>query len=237
MSAILLLGFLIGMRHALEADHLAAVGSLADGRHSLRRSAWQGAVWGMGHTLTLLLFGGAVLLLDTLVPERYALLLETLVGMMLILLGADLLRRLYRDRVHFHLHRHDGIAHIHAHSHRGASHPHHQDPHHHAHPPGFPLRALLVGMTHGLAGSAALVVLALGSVHSLGQGLLYILLFGAGSIVGMGLLAATIAVPFRYLSERGMNRGYRLLQLLVAVVTVGMGGSLVYTGVQAGVLS
>ena len=196
-----------------------------------------GAVWGMGHTLTLLLFGGAVLLLDTLVPERYALLLETLVGVMLILLGADLLRRLFHHRIHVHLHRHGGITHIHAHSHRDAVRPHARDPHHHPHPDRFPLRALLVGMTHGLAGSAALVVLALGSVHSLGQGLLYILVFGAGSIVGMGLLAATIAVPFRYLSERGMNRGYRALQSLVAVVTVGMGGSLLYAGIQAGVLS
>ncbi len=236
MFTVLLFGFLIGMQHAMEADHVAAVASLASRSSSLRQTATQGAVWGFGHSLALFLFGSMVLLMDAVVPERFALGLELAVGLMLVLLGLDVLRRVVRDRIHFHRHQHGTADHVHAHSHRGGG-EHDSDPHHHDHPSRvFPLRALLVGLMHGMAGSAALIVLTLNSVESLAQGLFYILLFGIGSILGMAILAMVISLPLRY-SARSLTWAHNGLQLLVGVVTVGLGASLVYQlGVVEGLL-
>lgn len=227
MLTVLFLGFFVGMQHAMEADHLAAVASLAtSGGRSIGHAVRQGAAWGLGHALTLLFFGSLVLLLDTLVPERIAEAAELAVAVMLILLGADVLRRLWRARVHFHGHSHGDVLHLHAHSHTRKI-DHARDPHTHTHPQGLPLRALLVGMMHGMAGSAALVVLALKTVATPLQGFLYILLFGAGSIFGMAALAAAISVPLRY-SARSLTWAHNGIQLLVGVFTIGLGGLMVY---------
>ena len=226
MSGILLLGFLIGMSHALEADHIAAVASLSTRSRSARQTLLQGAFWGAGHTLTLLLVGLTVLLLDTLVPPRFAQGLELAVGLMLVGLGADVLWRLVRDRVHFHLHHHGAVRHLHVHSHRGGL-EHASDPHRHEHPRAPGLRALLVGMMHGLAGSAALIVLALESAESLAQGLVYILLFGLGSMAGMVLLAGAVSIPLR-LSASLLTRAHNGLQALVGLATLGIGAALLY---------
>jgi ABC-type nickel/cobalt efflux system permease component RcnA len=226
---ILAFGFLIGMQHAMEADHLAAVASLVSGRRSLRESLRQGAVWGLGHSLTLFCFAGVVVVLDSLIPASIAQLLEQLVGVMLILLGVDLLRRLIRERVHFHAHHHGDLRHFHAHSHRQSGLDHAVDPHQHKHPKGFPLRALLVGMTHGLAGSAALILLTLESVQSPQQGLLYILFFGLGSIVGMALLSLVISLPLRY-SARNLSWAHNGLKGGVGLVTIGLGATLLVGG-------
>ncbi len=222
MMMILLFGMLVGVQHAMEADHLAAVSALANRSRSIASAARQGATWGVGHTLTLLLFGGSVLLMGQRVPEHYARFLEMAVGVMLVLLGLDVLRRVISNRVHFHLHNHDSKVHFHAHSHRQQQN-HEADPHHHRHAREFPMRALFVGMTHGLAGSAVLVVLAAGTVSSPLQGLLYMLLFGAGSILGMALLSVVITLPFQYYSARGMTLAHNGLQLAVGVLTVGLG--------------
>ncbi len=220
---LLALGFLIGMRHALEADHVAAVASLATGARSVGETVRQGAAWGLGHTLTLFLFGSVVLVMDTVIPERLADGLEFAVGLMLIVLGADVLRRLKKQRVHFHLHRHaDGVAHFHAHSHAGEQGPHDPDHHHHEHPRGFPLRALAVGLMHGMAGSAALILLTLQTVQTPLVGLAYIALFGIGSIAGMAVLSAVIAFPLRR-TARGLTRLHQGLQAVVGVVTIGLG--------------
>lgn len=236
MFTVLLFGFLIGMQHAMEADHVAAVASLAGRGRSLRQAATQGAVWGFGHSLALFLFGGMVLLMGAAVPQHLAQWLELAVGCMLVLLGADVLRRLARDRIHFHRHRHGASVHVHAHSHRGGG-DHGSDPHRHEHPvAGFPLRALLVGLMHGMAGSAALIVLALGTVESLLQGLIYILLFGTGSILGMAILAMVISLPLKY-SARSLTWAHNGLQLLVGLVTFGLGAALVYQlGFEQGLL-
>lgn len=226
MLTILFLGFLVGFQHAFEADHLAAVASLATRSRSLLDTARQGAVWGLGHTLTLFLFGGAVLVTDHLVPEKLASGLELAVGVMLVLLGADVLRRVIRDRVHFHAHTHASTAHFHAHSHPGTR-DHQTDPHRHSHRKELPLRALLVGMTHGMAGSAALIVLALGTVRSPWQGLAYIAIFGFGSIVGMALVGAAISLPLRY-SPRGLTWLHNGLTAAVGVVTIGLGSYVIY---------
>ena len=120
MFGILGLGFLLGMQHALEADHIAAVSSIAARRSHVADIVKHGLTWGLGHTLTLFVFAGAAILLGHAIPESIARPIETAVGVMLIGLGAHVLWRLWRDRVHFHRHGHgDGTVHFHAHSHAG----------------------------------------------------------------------------------------------------------------------
>jgi ABC-type nickel/cobalt efflux system permease component RcnA len=228
LSSILLLGFLLGMRHALEPDHLAAVATLATRSRSVAQTMGLGVAWGMGHTLTLMLFGGAVLLLGLALPIRAASALELGVGVMLALLGADVLYRLWRDRVHFHLHHHPGgVAHVHAHSHRDERAPHDPARHRHRHLRDFPVRALLVGMVHGMAGSAALILLSLEAVGSVSWGLAYIAIFGVGSILGMALLSLAIAVPLR-LTSRRLTGFYDSLSAAVGLATVLLGCYMVY---------
>ena len=235
MLAVIFLGFLIGMQHAMEADHVAAIASLATQNKSFGETAKQGAAWGIGHAATLFLVGGIVLIMDTLVPEHFAQGLELAVGFMLVFLGADVLRRLIKERIHFHQHRHGETVHFHAHSHKSGQ-PHKQDPHQHEHIRSFPLRALFVGMMHGMAGSAALIILALNSVSSIGLGMLYIALFGIGSILGMTMLAVVISLPLRY-SSRSFTWAHNGLKLMVGVVTIGLGSRLIYeVGVVQGLL-
>jgi ABC-type nickel/cobalt efflux system permease component RcnA len=226
MISILVLGFLLGMRHALEADHLAAVATLASRSRSTRHATVLGVVWGFGHTVTLFLVCSAALFMDAVVPESMARWLEAAVGVMLVLLGLDLLRRMVRERIHFHSHSHnDGTVHFHAHSHAGAPVPH-PVKHEHEHVSDFPIRALYVGLIHGLAGSAALILLALGQVASPWVGLIYVGLFGLGSIVGMGVLTLVISLPLR--SVRKFTSLYNGMQTTVGVATVVIGGVLVY---------
>ncbi len=228
MISALFLGFLIGLQHAFEADHVAAVASIAADTRKLRSAVRHGAVWGLGHTLTLLLLGGLVVYLGEAIPETWAQGLELAVGVMLVVLGATLLHRLWRERVHFHLHRHaDGIMHLHAHKHARAEKTHDSRHHQHEHPKGLPLRSLAVGMMHGMAGSAALVLLALGSVESVPMALVYIVLFGFGSIVGMAVLSAVMAVPLTY-TARVFTWANRGLQVAVGALTLLVGGSIVY---------
>ncbi|MDH3691497.1 MAG: urease accessory protein [Gammaproteobacteria bacterium] len=220
--SLLLLGFLIGMQHALEADHLAAVAALTTRSRSVAATARQGAAWGLGHTVTLFLFGSIVLWLDRAVPDRLAYALEFAVGVMLVALGVDVLRRLSKQRVHFHSHEHDdGITHFHAHSHVKAT-DHHNDSHRHDHAKGFALRALFVGLMHGMAGSAALILLTLQTVQSPLVGMMYIGLFGIGSIVGMAVLSATIAIPLRY-SANALTWLHNGLHVTIGVVTIVLG--------------
>jgi len=232
LASILALGFLLGLRHATDADHLAAVATLATRSRSVAQTVLQGVAWGTGHTFTLMLFGGAVLVAGAVVPPRAVLALELAVGVMLVLLGADALFRLRRERVHFHAHRHaDGVAHFHAHSHRGEGAAHDPAHHEHTHARGFPARALLVGMVHGMAGSAALVLLSLEALRSPGWGLLYIAIFGLGSILGMAVLSAAIAVPLR-LSSRHLSRAYDGLAAAIGLATLMIGCYVVYrTGI------
>ena len=165
MFGILGLGFLLGMQHALEADHIAAVSSIAARRSHVADIVKHGLTWGLGHTLTLFVFAGAAILLGWAIPEDVARPLETAVGLMLIGLGAHVLWRLWRDRVHFHRHGHaDGTVHFHAHSHAGETAPHVRNVHAHDH--GFRWRTMLVGLMHGMAGSAALLVLAVTQASS-----------------------------------------------------------------------
>lgn len=225
--SVLGLGFLIGLQHALEADHVAAVSSLVGRERGVGRLSRHGAFWGLGHTITLLAVGGTALVLKTTISDRLAAGLECLVGVMLVALGAQVLYRLWRDRVHFHAHDHGGgRRHLHAHSHEGETVPHGESDHAHVHPEGLPWRSALVGLTHGMAGSAALVLLTAATLDSPLWGLVYILVFGVGSIVGMAVLSAVIAVPLSY-TARSMTWANRGLQLAIGLFTIWLGASLV----------
>jgi hypothetical protein len=229
MFAILGLGFLLGMQHALEADHIAAVSSIAARRTEVGDIVKHGLTWGLGHTLTLFVFAGAAILLGDAIPEYLAQPIETAVGIMLVGLGAHVLWRLWRDRVHFHSHGHgDGTVHIHAHSHvqslaqnsANATLPHTRAVHEHAH--GFRWRTLLVGLMHGMAGSAALLLLTVSRASSPAVGLGYVALFGIGSMTGMGALSTVIAVPLA-VSARWLTSANSALQGAVGIVTIAIG--------------
>jgi ABC-type nickel/cobalt efflux system permease component RcnA len=146
---------------------------------------------------------------------------------MLLVLGADVLRRSRRQRVHVHVHQHgDGTRHWHAHQHESAT-AHDPQRHEHVHPATRPRRALLVGLVHGLAGSAALFLLTLQTVPSIGLGLFYIALFGAGSVLGMAALSAVIMVPLQAAAHR-VARFQSGLEALVGVVTMAIGIKVLY---------
>jgi High-affinity nickel-transport protein len=227
MFGVLGIGFLLGMQHALEADHIAAVSSIAARRTDIRDIVKHGLTWGLGHTLTLFVFAGAAILLGQAIPEHLARPLETAVGIMLVGLGAHVLWRLWRDRVHFHQHGHgDGTRHIHVHSHVNETIPHRNSAHSHRH--GFRWRTLIVGLMHGMAGSAALLVLAISQVASATYGMFYVLLFGIGSMLGMGALSVVIAVPLA-VSARWLTWANRGLQGAVGVITIGIGAATIYS--------
>jgi ABC-type nickel/cobalt efflux system permease component RcnA len=158
--------------------------------------------------------------------------LELGVGVMLVALGADVLRRLVRERVHFHRHRHGNSVHVHAHSHKGEYRVHDAERHAHVHVARLPLRPLFVGMTHGLAGSAALVVLAASSTHTPLRGFAYVLLFGAGSIVGMAALSAAIALPLSRLA-RLMTWTRNAVHAIVGTTTLAIGATIIVASASA----
>jgi hypothetical protein len=232
-AGVLLLGLVIGMQHALEADHVAAVSSIAARQKSVRRIVTHGAVWGLGHTVTLMLVAGGAVLFGLAVHDSLASWLEGLVGVMLVGLGGHVLVALARERIHFHRHGHaDGTAHFHAHSHKGEGRTHDPRRHDHVHPRGLPVRSLLVGMMHGMAGSAALLVLTAATVGSAPLGLGYIALFGVGSIFGMAALSAVIAVPLTW-SARALTWANSGLQGAIGIATIGLGGVVIGESVGA----
>ena len=227
MLSLLFIGFLIGMRHALEADHVAALATLATDAPSLKSAVRQGAAWGAGHTITLLVFGSLVILTDSVIPENLASGLEFAVGIMLVILGIDVIRRMLRDKVHFHSHQHDNNKqHFHAHRHNNES-SHNPKKHQHNHHENFPRKALFIGLMHGMAGSAALILLTLQSVTSPLTGILYILLFGTGSIIGMAALSVIIVIPLKH-SASGLTWVNNGFQCAIGIATIFLGSSLIY---------
>ena len=219
MIAILALGFTIGLSHALEPDHLAAVATITS-RHSRPLDMVKhGLTWGLGHALTLFGLGGAVFVLGGAIPERLSNWLELAVGAMLFFLGAQVLWKLWRSRIHLHVHDHDGSRHLHLHSHEHSS--------EHVHQHGFRWRTLAVGLMHGMAGSAALLLLAMTKVRDPLAGLAYILVFGIGSMVGMGALSAALSVPL-VLSARFIAAANNGLQAVIGLGTACLGAVTMY---------
>jgi sulfite exporter TauE/SafE len=230
---VLLLGFTLGIRHALESDHIAAVATMATGTTSLRRALKHGAMWGVGHTVTLLAVGGTVLLLGRAIPRKTSEGLEAFVGVVLIWLAVDVIRRV--RALHLHRHGHgDGASHLHVHSHTSQR-AHADASHLHAHPVVRPRRALLIGMIHGLAGSAALVVLTAQTIASPLIGAFYMLVFGLGSIVGMSLVTMCIALPLRLSKHLAFRPEWLMLAAGATSLVVGV-GILVKAGVALGLV-
>lgn len=222
-AEILLLGFLVGMQHAFEADHIAAVSSIAARQSSFRQIAGHGLSWGLGHAVTLLIVAGGAVGIGYTIDDEIARMMEVFVGVLLLCLGGALLFRLVREKIHFHVHRHaDGTTHLHAHSHVGETLPHDRNGHEHVHGLGLSARSLAVGMMHGMAGSAALLIVVAAAVENMIIGLAYVALFGMGSIVGMAILSAVIAVPLAW-SARAMTWLNRSLQSGVGVMTLVIG--------------
>lgn len=210
-------GFLLGLRHALDTDHLAAVSTVLAERPSLLASSAVGLCWGLGHTLTLLLVGSIVLISGFHISEEFELIAESGVGMLLIVLGVSLALKLYREQWHVHRHHHDGAPHVHLHSHQR------QDDHGHRHWMANSIRPLCIGMVHGLAGSAALTLTVLATTTGVAAGILSIFIFGLGSIVGMMVIGMTITIPViwsRSISRRlfiGVQGFASLTSVLVGV--------------------
>jgi sulfite exporter TauE/SafE len=215
---LLTVGLLLGMEHALDADHVVAVSTIVSESRSLLRSLLVGVVWGIGHTVTLLLVGLVVLFLGIAVPSWVALSAEFLVGLILILLGVQILWRYNTKRVHAHYHDHGDGMHIHFHAHEAT------DAHSHRHEGPRVRKPLLVGMVHGFAGSAALLVLVLSTIQSPLTGVLYILIFGLGSIVGMLAVSALIGLPFLFTLGR-FQRLHGGARVLAGLLSIGIGFS------------
>ena len=202
VGMVLSFGLLLGMQHATEPDHLAAVASMASRERSLSAGMFHGIAWGIGHTLVLLIVAGALGVLGWVISPLMAGNMERVVGAMLILLGIGVVRRLWRGRSHDH-------------------------PNTDAQSPRLPWRSVVVGMVHGLAGSAALALFASQSMPSLSWMLVYVAVFGLGSVLGMALLSGVLAIPLS-LTARHHTGVYRILSGSVAVFSLGLGGRLLF---------
>lgn len=204
----LLVGFALGLKHATDADHIVAVSTLVSDTVSLetsgRRGALVGAFWGLGHLLTVLAAGGVVVMLRVRVPAQVEWALELLVALVLIWLGVHTIRKCLTGRYHFHVHQHGSHAHAHLHFHaRGSSaHEHASHAGASASSIGRGAKPLLVGMAHGLAGTAGLTLLVLTSIPSRMLGLLYMLVFGLGALTGMAAFSALLGMPLARATSR-----------------------------------
>ncbi len=243
---ILVLGFVLGMRHATDPDHVIAIGTIVTRYRTTRGAAAIGIVWGLGHSLTILLVGSGIVLFGWVIPIRLGLSMELAVGVMLILLGFASLRDIFRPfgrgrspaqetrQVHSHAHPHGDYVHTHPHQHDPEAHPHN--------PEQTPVawldrrfgglrlyqlvRPLVVGVVHGLAGSAAVALLVLAAVDNPRWAILYLLVFGVGTIVGMTLITLAIALPFAHGGRQPRFAGR--LRLAAGLVSVGFGCFLTY---------
>jgi hypothetical protein len=232
--AIALLGLLLGMRHATDPDHVIAVTTILSRERRLAVAARIGVVWGLGHTITVLIVGAAIIVFKIAIPARLGLAMEFAVAVVLILLGvgaaASLVRKgaaRMRGRspqpddllVHAHAHTHDGATHVHPHAHVG-DHETNDDVTHLDHRipadalPSFAarrplLRSFAVGLVHGLAGSAAIALLVLSAIPNPLWATLYLAIFCVGTVIGMGLITTAIATPFMVVSRRasGIHQG------------------------------
>jgi high-affinity nickel permease len=229
--AIMTIGFFLGMRHATDPDHVIAVSAIVSRERSIAKAGLIGILWGCGHTLTIVAVGAAIILFGLAIPVRAGLTMEFSVGLMLILLGILNLTGTMKwlsekfspthPRVtgeHAHVHEHDSHVHFHWHSHAPAE-------EHHGESLKVPsnlrgsfqrlglfhvLRPLFVGIVHGLAGSAAVALLVLSTIHDTKWAVFYLLVFGLGTIAGMMLITATLALPFSFAGHKfaWLNRSF-----------------------------
>ena len=223
-TGILLLGLLTGLRHSMEADHIAAVLSVVASSHkNIKRASMLGAIWGLGHTMSLFVAGLVVLLLAVNISETISSRLEFGVGIMLLFLGFTTLTGWSIGKFFKGL-RHQKSSHKHIHYHQGNivhSHGHiHDNEHKHGH------KSLIIGMVHGMAGSGALLLIVLSTIHSIPLGLAYIAIFGAGSIGGMAAVSTLMGIPFVKLSNSAKIS--IALRYAAAITTLAIGAGLIY---------
>jgi high-affinity nickel permease len=245
LLSIIALGFFLGMRHATDPDHVIAVTTIVSRQRSTRQAALIGVLWGLGHTITILIVGSAIILFGVVIPARVGLTMEFSVGLMLILLGILNLSGMMRwitETVtpsqaghHSHPHGHGDYIHSHPHGHSPEKHGHPED----ATPVGWLdrifgrmgfyqiVRPLVVGIVHGLAGSAAVSLLVLTTIRVPSWAVVYLLVFGIGTVAGMMLITVTIAAPFT-LSENRFARLNRGLGLVSGVISLAFGLFIVY---------
>jgi len=199
--SILALGFVLGIKHAIEPDHVIAVSTIASQSKKLLRSSLAGVFWGIGHTATLFLVGIILIFMKGEIPEKWAMSLEFLVGIMLVYLGIATILSLKKIRMHQHTH--DGKIHKHNHQHKNVSY----------------LKSMLIGFIHGLAGSGAMVLLTMSTVNSPWEAAVYIFIFGAGTVLGMLLFTTVIGIPFVF-SAKKLSMNKMLTQITGVISTV-----------------
>ena len=218
--SVLLIGFVLGLQHAVEADHLAAVSTIVSERKNLLTASIIGGLWGVGHTISLFVVGIVVIFLKLQISESTETRLEAVVGAMLVILGLNALRKLFAaEKVHVHSHEHGSRAHVHIHSHENSA----ATPSHHR----FSIRSVIIGMVHGLAGSAALMLLVVPTIASPWVAILYILVFGIGSIGGMMAMSFLIGLPFHFTANKFefLNKAIRLC---AGIFSLGLGVTIMF---------
>ncbi len=243
LLSILAVGFFLGMRHATDPDHVIAVTTIVSNQRNSMRAAMIGAFWGFGHTLTIFVVGAGIILFNLVIPVRVGLSMELSVAVMLIILGlwnvAGFLRSapaasvpdpVAEKAIHSHPHSHGAFVHNHPHTHQHESNSDSRD-----HAPldwmdrvfgGVSayqyLRPLVVGIVHGLAGSAAVALLVLTTIRNVHWAVAYLLIFGVGTIAGMMLITMSIASAFTMMG-RGRQKFSRRLALASGVLSLGFG--------------
>jgi sulfite exporter TauE/SafE len=228
--AILTYGFLIGLKHATDVDHLAAVSTIVAEKKELLASILVGGLWGFGHTISLTIVGILVLFLELEISETAEQALEFCVGIMLVILGLNVIRKLLKGAtIHFHEHKHGEYKHAHLHIHE----PNEEDDQQSHHGLKLSPRALIVGMIHGLAGSAGLMLIVIPTIKSKFIGLLYILIFGIGSIGGMIFMSLLISLPFAFTSKH-FNKINKILQGAAAAFSIFLGFYIMYEILHSG---
>jgi high-affinity nickel permease len=233
LLSILFLGFFLGMRHATDADHVVAVTTIVSRERTLRAAAPIGAIWGLGHTATIVVVGGAIILFGIVIPPRLGLTMELSVALMLILLGGLNLAVFMRQaRAAARRGEHAGGA---------TAHDHAPDAGHEAADATLArldrrlgrfgayrlVRPLFVGVVHGLAGSAAVALLVLGTIRDPLWAVGYLVVFGVGTIAGMLLITTALAMPFAYAARR-FDRLHRWLGVASGLLSLAFGIFLVY---------
>jgi hypothetical protein len=217
VSSVVALGFLLGMRHATDADHVVAVATIVSRERTMWGAAQIGAVWGLGHTATIVLVGAPIILFNWVVPPRIGLTMELSVGLMLMLLGMLNVSGLRGsgEAQAFHGHGHEGAAIRWLDQAAGSG-------------TLYSLvRPLLVGVVHGLAGSAAVAFLVLATIRDPVWAVAYLVVFGIGTVAGMMLITTLVALSFNSVIE-GVALTQRRLQLLTGLVSLAFGGFIAY---------
>ena len=236
LLSILAVGFFLGMRHATDPDHVIAVTTIVSNQRSGMRAALIGAFWGLGHTLTIFVVGVGIILFNLVIPVRLGLSMEFSVAVMLMILGvwnvAGFLRSMPVDATH--THDDESVVHSHTHSHGDFTHTHT-----HSHAPDEMtqawtdrvvgtsalyqyLRPFVIGVVHGLAGSAAVALLVLATIRNVHWAIAYLLIFGVGTIAGMMLITMSLASAFRMV-VKSRQKFSRQLALASGLLSLGFG--------------